>query len=400
MQRDNSTDMQSMLQIKKADRMQHISALDGVRAIAVGLVMLFHFGYLAIGWVGVQVFFVLSGYLITSILLQTKNKPFTDYIVAFYWNRALRILPLLFAFISISAVAYAFFGVPGTFKADWPWLITFSANFARMRPEDLGFPFVHIWSLAVEQQFYLVWPLVVFFVPPKRFKFVVLAILVVTPLVRLALFELLTHRGFDEQFAGKAVYVLPIAQFDAFAAGAAIPLWSLDRLAHSGRWFLSITAVTAAAGFTILVSEYFGGRGAFVASFGYAMYLLPGREYVWGYSLLNVVFVLGLICALQAIWPTRVLQAKSLVWMGKISYGIYVYHLPLLILGGFIFTKMGMDIHGPLRFVYFVTWVLTVAVVSDQSFRWLETPFLKLKKRTKVELRTPSPMTAEKALHP
>jgi peptidoglycan/LPS O-acetylase OafA/YrhL len=387
--------MQSMLQSEKADRMQHLKALDGVRAIAVALVMLFHFGYLAVGWVGVQVFFVLSGYLITSILLQTRNKPFTDYIVAFYWNRALRILPLLYVFISISAIAYVFFGVPETFKSDWPWLITFSANFARMRPEDLGFPFVHIWSLAVEQQFYLVWPLVVFFVPPKMFRFVVLAILAVTPLVRLAMFELLTHRGFDGQFAGKAVYVLPIAQFDAFAAGAAIPLWGLDRLPHSGRWFLSIMAIAAAAGFTLLVSEYFGGYGAFVASFGYAMYLLPSREYVWGYSLLNAVFVLGLICALQAIRPTRVLQAKSLVWMGKISYGIYVYHLPLLILVGFLFAKMGMDVHGPLRIAYFAIWVLTVLVLSDQSFRWIETPFLKLKKRTKVEIRTPPPMVAE-----
>lgn len=389
-----------MPKIENADRIQHIGALDGIRAIAVSLVMLFHFGYLGVGWVGVQVFFVLSGYLITSILLQTRTKCFTDYIVAFYWNRALRILPLLFAFITISAVAYVLFGVPETFRADWPWLITFSANFARMRPEDLGYPFVHIWSLAVEQQFYLVWPLVVFFVPPKRFKLVVLTILAATPLVRLVMFELLIHRGFDEQFAGKAVYVLPIAQFDAFAAGAAIPLWRLDRLPHSGRWFLSIAAITATAGLTILVSEYFGGRGAFVASFGYAMYLLPGREYVWGYSLLNTVFVLGLICALQAIWPSRVLQAKSLVWMGKISYGIYVYHLPLLILGGFLFTKMGMDIHGSLRFVFFVIWVLTVALVSDQSFRWLETPFLKLKRRTRVEFRTTTPITAEKPVHP
>jgi peptidoglycan/LPS O-acetylase OafA/YrhL len=375
--------------------MQHLKALDGIRAIAVGLVMLFHFGYLPLGWIGVQVFFVLSGYLITSILLQTRSKSFASYIGNFYWNRALRILPLLFAFVAVSALVYVFFGVPETFRNDWPWLVTFSANFARMRPEDLGFPFVHIWSLAVEQQFYIVWPILVFFVPPKIFRLVVVAMLAVTPLVRLAIFELLTHRGLGEEFAGKAAYVLPIAQFDAFAAGAAIPLWGLDRLPHAGRWFLSIAAITAAAGFTVLVSAYFGGRGAFVLSFGYAMYLLPSYGYVWGYSLLNVVFVLGLICALQAVWPTRLLQTKGLAWMGKISYGIYVYHLPLLILSGSFFQRIGMNVHGPLRLVYFATWILVVAVVSDQSFRWIETPFLKLKKRTGTATRTSSSMVGE-----
>lgn len=375
--------------------MQHIKALDGVRAIAVGLVMLFHFGYLAAGWVGVQVFFVLSGYLITGILLQTRSKSFTGYIATFYWNRSLRILPLLYAFILISALAYILFGVPATFKSDWLWLITFSANFARMRPEDLGFTFVHIWSLAVEQQFYIVWPLLVFFVPPKIFRVVVIAILAITPLVRLAMFEFLTYRGFGEQFAGKAVYVLPVAQFDAFAAGAAIPLWGLTRLPHAGRWFLSAVAIAAVVGFAVLVSEYFRGHGAFIASFGYSMYLLPGYGFVWGYSLLNVLFVLGLVCALQGVWPSRVLQTRCFVWMGKISYGIYVYHLPLLILSGFLLAKLGVDVYGPLRPLYFLAWVVTVGIVSDQSFRWLETPFLKLKKRTRVEIRAASSLAHE-----
>jgi peptidoglycan/LPS O-acetylase OafA/YrhL len=362
--------------------MQHLKSLDGIRAVAVGIVMLFHFGYFAPGWIGVQAFFVLSGYLITGILLQAKNRSFADYISTFYWNRALRIFPLLFAYIAVSGIAYFLFGTPSSFKSDWPWLVSFSANFARMRPEDLGPAFVHIWSLAVEQQFYIVWPLVVFFVPRKGFKLLVLAMLILTPLLRLAIVEFFTYTGFGGQYAGKAAYVLPVAQFDAFAAGAAISLFELNRLTHAGRWFASIAGITAIAGFAVLITAYIGSRSAFIASFGYAMYLRSGYGYVWGYSLLNILFMLGIICALQGLWPTRFLQSKGMTRIGKISYGIYVYHLPLLILGSYLCEKMGMNVQGPLRPVFFAAWVSIVMLVSDQSYRWLETPFLKLKKRS------------------
>jgi peptidoglycan/LPS O-acetylase OafA/YrhL len=370
--------------------MQHLKTLDGIRAIAVGLVMLFHFGYFPMGWVGVQVFFVLSGYLITSILLQAKSKFFADYIGTFYWNRALRILPLLFAFILASAISYVFFGAPKSLRNDWLWLVTFAANFGRLRMGDLGPCFVHIWSLAVEQQFYIVWPFLVFFLPPKILKSAVGTILAFTPLVRLAIFEFLVHRGFGGQYAGKAVYVLPIAQFDAFAAGAAISLWGLDRLPQAGRWFASSIVITAAAGFAVLASAYFGERGAFIASFGYAMFLLPSYGFVWGYSLLNVVFMLGIICAVQGVWPARLLQVKGLAWLGKISYGIYVYHLPLLLLGEYFLGRSGISIHGPMRPFFFAVWVSSVIFVADQSFRWLETPFLKLKKRSAATRTAPS----------
>lgn len=367
--------------------MHHLKSLDGVRAIAVGLVMLFHFGYFPVGWVGVQIFFVLSGYLITGILLQARNNSFSAYVSSFYWNRALRIMPLLYAFILISAAAYILLRVPHSFGSDWPWLISFSANFARMRPEDLGPSFVHIWSLAVEQQFYLIWPFLVFFLPPKAFKLIVLAMIAFSPLLRLAMFELLTHRGFGDIYAGKAVYVLPVAQFDAFAAGAAISVWGLNRLRHAARWFAAVTAITAVAGFAVLVCVNFRSHNAFIASFGYAMYLLPAYGYVWGYSLLNALFMLGLVCALQGHTSTVLLQTKALVWIGKISYGIYVYHLPLLLLGVLLIEKGGFDIHGPLRPVFFATWAIVVLIVADQSFRWLETPFLKLKKRTRTAAR-------------
>jgi peptidoglycan/LPS O-acetylase OafA/YrhL len=359
--------------------MRHVQRLDGIRAVAVIMVMLFHFGYFAPGWIGVQIFFTLSGYLITRILTASNNSTFGAYLGKFYWHRALRILPLLYTFILVCGVLHYIFGIPASFVSDWPWLAGFAANFARMRPNDLGPDFVHIWSLAVEQQFYLLWPLLVFFLPPKTFRSVVAALLILTPLVRLAIFQCLTALGHDEIYAGKAAYILPCAQFDAFAAGAAISIWKLEEMKNSGRWFLTSMAIAAVAGVAVLVSEYFDGPGAFVGSLGYQMFLVQSHGYVWGYSLLNLLSAFGIICSLQGLGATRVLEARVLAWVGKISYGVYVYHLPLLVLGQSIMQRLGVANRGMIRPVFFVGWALTVILVSDASYRWLEAPFLALK---------------------
>jgi peptidoglycan/LPS O-acetylase OafA/YrhL len=371
----------AQIRYKNFAYMRHSRPLDGIRAIAVLMVMCFHYGYFAAGWVGVQIFFTLSGYLITGILLENRGNSFAVFMGNFYWHRAVRILPLLYVFLLVVAVIYAIFRVPISFRSDWPSLATFTANFARMRPADLGPCFVHIWSLAVEQQFYLVWPALLFFLSSRGFRFAVAGILIFSPLLRLAIFHGLTESGFDELYAGKAVYVLPFTQFDAFAVGAAIPLWDLDRMRNAGRWFLAALAATAAAGLGVLAWAYFGfgSGGAFVASLGYAMFMVQSYEYVWGYSLLNLLSMLGIICALQGIGPFRMLEARILVWVGKISYGVYMYHIPLLRLGESTMERVGLGLHGIIRPVFFVVWVVLVIVVSDFSFRKLETPFLRLK---------------------
>ena len=326
-----------------------------------------------------KIFFTLSGYLITSILLQSRSSSPAAFFGTFYWHRALRILPVVYLLLFVCGICYLLTSQPSSFEHDWPWILAFLGNFARMRTTDLGPSLVHLWSLAVEQQFYLVWPVLIFFLPPKWFRATVLAILILTPMVRILLFEHFLHTGYESDSAGKAAYVLPLAQFDAFAAGAAITLWNLDRITRPGRWFLLMLAITAATGFLVLFSSYHAGHGAFIASFGYAMFLVQDYGYVWGYSLLNVLSMLGIICALRGVGPTWAVENVPIVWLGKISYGVYVYHLPMLLLGNYFLERLEIRNTGMIRPLYFIFWVGAVIATANVSYRFFEIPILKYK---------------------
>lgn len=348
--------------------MQHVKSLDGVRGVAVLLVVLFHAGLLHPGWIGVQIFFVLSGFLITGILIREKERPFGEFITRFYWRRTLRIFPLYFVFLAMAAIAYQLTGEPSSLAADWPSLITYTTNFGRLREVDVGPAFVHLWSLAVEEQFYLLWPLLIFLLSIAAFKRVVLALLILCPLVRLGLYFVFDGNSHD--WIGRNIYSLPISQFDAFAAGAAIYVWRLQSLPNARRWFLIALAATAFFGASVILHDHYFYKNAFKASFGYSMYLLPDWGFVWGYSILNVVSALGVICALQGI---KVLESPVLVRIGVVSYGIYVYHVPL--------------------FMLLPNWPLiarcaAVYVAAEISFRLMESPITGLKDRVRFPKTT------------
>ncbi len=345
--------------------MRHVKSLDGIRGLAVSLVVLFHAGLAGFGWIGVQIFFVLSGYLITSILVESRQRGFAEYLGRFYWRRSLRIFPLYFAFLAASAMIFVALGTPESFNEDWPWLATYTANFARLRQTDLGPAFVHLWSLAVEEQFYLVWPLVVFFLNRDQLKKAVILILVLAPAGRLAVYLAFAPGVTD--WLGRTIYSLPTSQIDAFAAGAAITFLDSDR---PWRWaFLSLGAgLLAGAG--VLAHQHFAHHAAMKWSFGYAMFLMQDGGLVWGYSTLNIIAALGIAAAVKS--PPHILQTAPIVRIGAISYGIYIYHLPLLL------AIEQLDLP---RSALLAAYLGLVYLVAELSFRFLETPFLRLKDR-------------------
>ena len=217
-----------------------IPVLDGWRGFAILVVILHNGGFiayeldgpsglvvvltntvLASGWVGVQLFFVLSGFLITGILVDTAGAP--RFFRSFYLRRTLRIFPVYYAFLAVYFLVVPLLpggAPPGEGQlADQLWYWTYLSNWLPLLEHPSG-PLNHLWSLAVEEQFYLVWPLLVV-VSGRRFPWVVLFFVVAAPLSRLGM-----HRaGLEPEY----LYHFTNARADALAIGALVALAATQR---------------------------------------------------------------------------------------------------------------------------------------------------------------------------
>jgi peptidoglycan/LPS O-acetylase OafA/YrhL len=220
----------------------HLPQLDGLRGIAILLVLFQHsplHSLFPFGWTGVDLFFVLSGFLITGILLTTTGTP--RYFLNFYARRALRIWPLYFAF-----VAFAFGIAPLLFSALarqdhnlLPLYLLYLQNFAQA--EGLAGPAILgvTWSLAIEEQFYFVWPFVVRFCSLPKLGWIAAAVISVSPLLRYALIRI----GASPQF----IYVATFTRLDALAIGALIAIFDKKACLRSRSvWRLSIVVMSVA----------------------------------------------------------------------------------------------------------------------------------------------------------
>jgi peptidoglycan/LPS O-acetylase OafA/YrhL len=160
--------------------MKRIPQLDGLRGIAILMVFLFHALQVPVFWSGVDLFFILSGYLITGILLRLKVQGDNGgTCVSFYVRRACRILP---PFIGFLAMATLFFHVNWTHV--WYWYVFFDANLASATHHNAVRAMVPFWSLAVDEQFYFIWPWVVLFASQKTLKKITAGVIVIAPVLR------------------------------------------------------------------------------------------------------------------------------------------------------------------------------------------------------------------------
>ena len=370
----------------------HYRSLDGLRGIAVLLVVLFHYGYCFPGWVGVQLFFVLSGFLITRGLVDTRHLDAGAYFGRFYWRRTLRIFPLNYLAIGVAAVAYLGWQVPGRFDTSWAWLVTYTTNFLRMTTADVSDCFIHFWSLAVEEQFYLVWPAVVYWVAPRHFRSLVISLVVLGPVLRAVLASWLGRWGYSDVLLGLAIYVNPLSSLDAFAMGALLvvcPGW--------GEWIRRRTLagfllLAAAVGITHVVVMHRQG-GVFWPAFGHDMYLMRNHAYVWGYTWINLVCGVAVAYCIVSPESKPILEHAWLRYLGRISYGIYVIHFPLLVLKNHWFgeTPGLLDLRHAGLFAVYAAATLGLATAS---YFWFEAPILKWKDRgsrsSTLQVRVPA----------
>lgn len=300
-----------------------VAELDGLRGLAILPVLVFHLTatlrmplwlayFTQAGWLGVDLFFVLSGYLITGILVDTAGRE--DYYKRFITRRVCRIFPLYYAVLGIAlCLDY------GPWPIRWDgfrhfggwWYTVFLGNFPVFHQNQWPTPaMTPMWSLQVEEQFYLTFPLLVAVLPRSVLRGLLTAALLIAPLVRLGL-----HIVMPTNIAG--AYVLAPCRMDSLAMGALIAIAVRDfpqRL--QARW---IAPVTAAAGLGVVY---------ICRVYGPTPWAVQMR--IAGYSLADLFFagLLILVIAQRRAGLLRIFQTRWLVWTGTISYGLYLLHGP------------------------------------------------------------------------
>lgn len=346
-------------------KLKYLPQLDGVRALAALMVMFFHFfqhvkassGILALlknlsifGQTGVSLFFVLSGFLITRILIKTKQNE--NYFLNFYARRSLRIFPLYYLFLIIF-----YFVVPIIEKTTiapfnqqiWFWI--YLQNFAKTFHWDNYGP-THFWSLAVEEHFYLFWPLIVYFFPVKKIKIWIVLLILISILVRIILVNL----NFDPFF-------FTFSRMGELTMGAQLAIMELEGklISANAKKFLifCVIMVVPTIGMWVAVS------GTASDTMQVIKFLLIG---FCCFGLIGMVLTIG-----QENFLNRIFRTGFLMFTGRISYGLYVYH-PL------VFALMEKHIPRYNTAIDFVLNFGATYLVAALSFYLFEIKFLHFKK--------------------
>jgi peptidoglycan/LPS O-acetylase OafA/YrhL len=343
----------------------HIPALDGLRALAVLMVLATHFwadppGYAPLnrlasfGWAGVDLFFVLSGFLITGILWRTREAP--GYFRNFYARRTLRIFPLYYAVLAVVLLALpAVASLPQT-VLDQRWMyFAYLSNVALAVGGWQLFLTDITWSLAIEEQFYLMWPAVVRWLTRRRLVAVCVIAILLAPLVRFLLWETLGWRW---------MHMGTPFRLDAFAVGGLAGLVTVPRRAARIGLLVGGSALAA-----LVLSGSFARDSWQVGTFGYSLTALTAGA--------------ALILAIETRWLTH----GALRHVGTVSYGMYLLHPLCLGATSAVFSLLGLDLMRtssiPLlnALVALAVLMLVTTGVASLSYRLFEMPFLRLKSR-------------------
>ena len=362
-----------------------IPGLDGLRAIAFLLVFAFHTDYLQFGWTGVSLFFVLSGFLITGILLDMKKSlSAKDYFFKFYGRRFLRIFPLYYFYLALMT-GVAIWLISISYRPNYMQVFLDQVRYAVLYAYDFFFGMIffkysffldHFWSLSVEEQFYIFWPLLILLVPEKSLKKLFVVFIVLGPIFRLAFF--FVHRSgvfrFLADTAPLAVFPLPFSHMDAFAFGAYISRYSIPKAREQ---FFLLLGILPFAGFG---AQYLAtGEVGRISALGYPLLLPEAYQFIWGYTLLNYFFALTIYSVVKHGIFIRFLESQRLRYLGKISYGLYVYHFPVI-----WFATRVRDLGAADPFakplIALVSFLGTLLLASI-SYKYLEKPLLNLKDR-------------------
>ncbi len=380
-----------------------IPTLDGMRGIAVLAVLAFHFawtfpgenpdvvagtfdsfairmhGFLWSGWTGVDLFFVLSGYLITRGLVAPSKKPLGARMKSFWMRRVLRIFPLYYAVVIVGTIVGLVVGgwIPG--PAYWLYM----QNYVLAFDEHVMRWTAHFWSLAIEEQFYFVWPIVALMVSRRK----LIPTIAILTLGVVGLRGFLTFKGAQipalsgvwhaDHEVAKFVYRATFTRADGLLLGAFVAVTQREAT-HP------VSAIWRRVRFPLFVATGFALLGLYALANGLNDY--DRRVIAIGYVTLAMFFASAVsMCADHVVRPAteKFLSWRPLVACGKVSYGMYIFHWPLVVL---LVPKleamqkgMPMPTQIALGLGVVVGGTALMYVLAAISFRFFETPFLKLK---------------------
>ncbi len=367
--------------VRQPARLPYIAALDGIRAIAVIAVLLYHSGYRWIpgGFLGVEIFFVLSGYLITSLLLGEWRAAGTVDLKSFWIRRARRLLPALYLLLAVT-LTYAVVMLPDQvsqlrgdaaaalfYVTNW-WLIFGHKSYF----EVVGRPslFTHLWSLAVEEQFYLIWPPIFGFAITRFRQRRVLIGVIAAALVSTVLMAFMYDPAVDPS---RLYYGTDTRAAELLVGVALAFVWQPGQpMRWPGKYGQSLLRFFGQGQRVRVVSEVCGGVA--LASLGMALWKfgeLSRPLYQGGFLFVALATALLIAVVVQpgARFVSGALGCRPLTWIGLRSYGIYLWHWPI-----FMITRPGVDV--PLHGIRLLGLrILLTLLLVEVSYRAVETPF-------------------------
>lgn len=334
--------------------------LDALRCIAALMILFYHYlfeyGFGVVDFMsnGVQFFFTLSGFLITLILLEQKdaNLPRLKIIGNFVVKRALRLFPIYYLVIFL----FSLLSLAGLYvwdKGDWVYYYTYTTNFLFYKEGMKGVQLNHVWSLAIEEQFYLFWPWLLLF-SPKRKEWVVIWAMISTSLI------------YKFWFGSEDFRLLTISHLDTLGIGcwlAYLQKYSpgtIDAAIKYLKWPVVIIVAHIVAYFIIgnYITNDYNVKQLVVLSCSMFLVLFASKGFS-GYS-------------------GKILETKTLLYLGKISYGIYLYHKFIPYFFHLVLNQLGVTVSS---WILLPVSLLLTILISHLSFRFIEQKFILAKSR-------------------